>query len=326
MRCISRDSGNGCSGLEGLAHYRKLLLDRAPPALLGLGQNFNRFHVRARLKRRRNTTSKFKRYLVSGFHGGRPINAGFYASALEPLPLPCAAISFHQSRDEADVGKEKRSRGRPDGELGAAGPSAAGMAQRRSNRRPPWLGQRKSARFDRDSLRSGRNGRERSPARQASAAVGGARSPSLFLCRPGQSGRRGSRPARWCGESVGTNGSVSETADVPRFDRLSLLERPRARVGQGARPLWKRFFEFGGYSKNRYLARAVSTEYIFCDHRSTATEQQHAFTQTAGKPPLPAFRSNGYFSPVAGGRCVAVFGKPGRGLKMILSKAVARPR
>src|ERR1700761_2269584 len=66
------NSGNACSGLEGLAHYRELLIDGAPAALFGLGQNFNRFHVRAGLKHRRKTTSKFKRYLVSGFRGGRP--------------------------------------------------------------------------------------------------------------------------------------------------------------------------------------------------------------------------------------------------------------
>jgi hypothetical protein len=64
--------GNGRSGFEGFAHYREFLLDGAAPALFRLGQNLNGFYIGARLKHRRKTTSKFKRYLVSGFRRGRP--------------------------------------------------------------------------------------------------------------------------------------------------------------------------------------------------------------------------------------------------------------
>jgi hypothetical protein len=66
------NSGDGYSELEGLMHYCELLLDRAPAALFGLGHNFNGINVRAGLKHRRQTTSKFKRCLVSGFRGGGP--------------------------------------------------------------------------------------------------------------------------------------------------------------------------------------------------------------------------------------------------------------
>src|SRR5580692_9035746 len=85
------NSGNGCAGLEGLAHYRKLLLDRAPAALFGLGQNFNGFHVRAGLKHRRKTTSKFKRYLVSGLRRGRP--------KWEELQFPSLSVSATQQSE-----------------------------------------------------------------------------------------------------------------------------------------------------------------------------------------------------------------------------------
>ncbi|MEX3762360.1 hypothetical protein AB3X85_15590, partial [Paraburkholderia phenoliruptrix] len=63
-------------------------------ALFGLGQNFNRFHVRAGLKHRRKTTSKFKRYLVSGFRGGRPIGLIAPRNALALVTITLGAVSI----------------------------------------------------------------------------------------------------------------------------------------------------------------------------------------------------------------------------------------
>ncbi len=51
------NTGNRRAGLERLAHYRELLLDRTPAALLRLGQNFDRFYIVVRLKHRLKTTS-----------------------------------------------------------------------------------------------------------------------------------------------------------------------------------------------------------------------------------------------------------------------------
>jgi hypothetical protein len=46
----TRNARNGSARLERLAHYCELFVDRAPAALLRLGENFDGFHVVAGLK------------------------------------------------------------------------------------------------------------------------------------------------------------------------------------------------------------------------------------------------------------------------------------